>query len=169
MDARRNSLENRSRSELRRGFDIRDFNAADGQKNRTQFLRSNIMKRILFILMVGLFVFAGCTEEELLKVDAAAETIKDTGTLTETVLSSPAAVVIPPDWRLYISLAGAAMLAAGNAWQSLRQKKTQLALEEVVVGNEAVKKGTDFSEAQKTAQSVTTTKLVSGIRRQVVA
>jgi len=127
------------------------------------------MKRILFVLMIGLFVFTGCTEDELLKVDAAAKTVKETGALTETVISSPAAAVIPPDWRLYISLAGAAMLAIGNAWQSLRQKKTQLALEEVVVGNEAVKKGKDFSDAQNAAQSVSTAKLVSGIRKQVAA
>ena len=127
------------------------------------------MKRILFVLMIGLFVFTGCTEDELLKVDAAAKTVKETGALTETVISSPAAAVIPPDWRLYISLAGAAMLAIGNAWQSLRQKKTQLALEEVVVGNEAVKKGKDFSDAQNAAQSVSTAKLVSGIRKKVAA
>mgnify|MGYP005851529571 CR=1 FL=1 len=125
------------------------------------------MKRIVFVLMIGLFVFSGCTEEQLAKVDAAAETVKDAGKLTETVVSSPAAGVIPPDWRLYLSLAGAAMLAAGNAWQSIRQKKTKLALEEVVVGNEAVKKGKDFAEAQTAAQSVSTVKLVSGIRKQV--
>ena len=61
------------------------------------------------------------------------------------------------------------MLAAGNAWQTLRQKKTMLALEEVVVGNEAVKKGKVFADAQNAAQSVSTAKLVSGIRKQVTA
>jgi len=127
------------------------------------------MKRILFVLVVGLFVFTGCSEEELNRVDAAAETVADAGTLAEGVASSPAAAVIPPDWRLYISLAGAAMLAAGNAWQSLRQKKTRLALEEVVVGNEAVKKGKDFAESQNAAQSVGTAKIVSGIRKKVAA
>src|SRR6056297_3294747 len=125
------------------------------------------MKRIIYVLMIVLFVFAGCTEEELARMDAAAETVKDTGALTETVVNSPAAGVIPPDWRLYLSLAGAAMLAVGNAWQSVRQKTTKQALEEVVVGNEAVKKGTDFKTAQNTAQSVSTVKLVSGIRKQV--
>ena len=127
------------------------------------------MKRILFVLVVGLFVFAGCSEEELSRVDAAAVTVKDAGVLAEGVASSLAAAVIPPDWRLYISLAGAGMLAIGNAWQSLRQKKTRLALEEVVVGNEAVKKGKDFAEFQNAAQSVSTAKIVSGIRKKVVA
>ena len=127
------------------------------------------MKSIMFVLVIGLFVFTGCTEEELSRVDAAAETVKDTGALAETVVSSPAGAAIPPDWRLYISLAGAGMLAAGNAWQSLRQKKTRLALEEVVVGNEAVKKGKDFADAQNAAQSVGTAKLVSGIRKKVTA
>ena len=169
MDARRNSLENRSRSELRRGFDIRDFNAADSQKNRSQFLRRISMKRVLFVLGVVLFLFTGCTEEELSRVDAAAVAVKDMGTLAEGVVNSPAAIVIPPDWRLYISLASAAMLAVGNGWQSVRQKKTRLALEEVVVGNEAVKKGKDFADAQNAAQSVGTAKLVSGIRKQVAA
>ena len=127
------------------------------------------MKRIMFVLMIGLFVFTGCSEEELSRVDAAAETVADTGALAETVVSSPAGAAIPPDWRLYISLGGAVMLAAGNAWQSLRQKKTRQALEEVVVGNEAVKKGTGFSDAQNAAQSVGTAKLVSGIRKKVAA
>lgn len=127
------------------------------------------MKRMLFVIVIGLFIFVGCTEEELSRIDAAAETVKDAGGLAESVVTSPAAAVIPPDWRLYISLAGAGMLAVGNAWQSLRQKKTTLALEEVVVGNEAVKKGKDFSDAQNAAQSVGTAKLVSGIRKQVAA
>ena len=127
------------------------------------------MKRILFVIVVGLFVFTGCTEEELSRVDAAAETVADAGALAEGVASSPASAVIPPDWRLYISLAGAAMLAIGNAWQSLRQKKTRLALEEVVVGNEAAKKGKDFADAQNAAQSVDTAKIVTGIRKKVAA
>ena len=127
------------------------------------------MKRILFVIVVGLFVFTGCTEEELSKVDAAAETVKDVGVLAEGVASSPAAAVIPPDWKLYISLAGAGMLVLSNAWQSLRQKKTRIALEEVVIGNEAVKKGKDFAESQNAAQSVSTAKIVSGIRKKVAA
>jgi hypothetical protein len=127
------------------------------------------MKRMLFVIVIGLFVITGCTEEELSKVDAAAKTIKDTGALAEGVVNSPAAVVIPPDWRLYLSLGSAAMLAVGNAWQSVRQKKTRLALEEVVVGNEATKKGKNFVDAQNAAQSVSTAKLVSGIRKKVAA
>jgi hypothetical protein len=127
------------------------------------------MKRYIFVIVIVLFVFVGCTEEELSRVDAAAVAVKDTGALAESVVNSPAAVVIPPDWRLYISLSSAAMMAVGNAWRSLRQKKTRQALEEVVIGNEAAKKGKDFADAQNSSQSVSTAKLVSGIRKKVAA
>jgi len=66
-------------------------------------------------------------------------------------------------------MAAAAMLAGANAWQSVRGKKTMHALEEVVVGNEAVKKGADFIDAQNTAQSVSTVKLVGSIRKKVTS
>ncbi len=121
----------------------------------------------MFIVLIALFVFTGCTQCQLRRLDTASETLADTGRLTGTLLSSPAAAVIPPDWRLYISLAGAVMLAGANAWQSVRGKKTMHALQEVVVGNEAVKKGKDFTDAQNTAQSVSTVKLVGGIRKKV--
>ncbi len=121
------------------------------------------------VVLIALFAFTGCTQWQLRQVDSASEALADAGRLTETLLNSPAAAVIPPDWRLYISLAGAAMLAGANAWQSARGKKTFLALQEVVVGNEAVKKGKSFTDAQNTAQSVSTVKLVSSIRKKVTS
>lgn len=123
--------------------------------------------RTMFVVLIALFVFTGCTEYQLKQTDEAVLRVADAGQLTEALLNSPAAAVIPPDWRLYISLASAVMLAGANAWQSVRGKKTLLALEEVVVGNEAVKKGKGFTDAQNTAQSVSTVKLISGIRKKV--
>ena len=125
--------------------------------------------KTMLIVLITLFVFTGCTQWQLRQVDTASETLADAGRFTETLLNSPAAAVIPPDLRLYISLSAAVMLAASNAWQSVRGKKTMHALEEVVVGNEAVKKGKDFTDAQNTAQSVSTVKLVGNIRRKVTS
>jgi hypothetical protein len=123
--------------------------------------------RIIFVLCIALFVFTGCTQWQLRRLDTASVTLADAGRFTETLLNSPAAAVIPPNLRLYISLGAAVMLAGANAWQSVRGKKTLHALQEVVVGNEAVKKGADFTDAQNTAQSVSTVKLVSNIRKKV--
>lgn len=123
--------------------------------------------KTMFVVLITLFVFTGCTQWQLKRIDTASVTLADAGRLTETLLNSPASVVIPPDLRLYISLASAVMLAAGNAWQSVRGKKTLLALQEVVVGNEAVKKGKDFIDAQNTAQSVSTVKMVSNIKKKL--
>ena len=122
-----------------------------------------------FVVAITLFVFTGCTHCQLRRLDSVSVAAADAGRLTGTLLSSPAAAAIPPDLRLYISLAAAVMLAGANAWQSVRGKKTLHALEEVVVGNEAVKKGKNFTDAQNTAQSVSTVKMVSSIKKKLTS
>lgn len=122
------------------------------------------MKKIMLVVVMGLFVYAGCTEVQLRQADEVASAAMDVAGAAETVVNSPAGAVLPPDWRLYISLASALVLAAGNAWQSVRGKRTKAALEEVVAGNEAVKKGAEFSAAHNAAQSAATRQMVAAIR-----
>ena len=103
------------------------------------------------------------------QADETAQAAVDIAAATGGVVSSPAGVLIPPDWKFYISMASAIALGLANGWQAFRNSQTKNALEEVVIGNEAVKSGKDFKEAQAAAQSASTVKQVAQIRKEIAA
>lgn len=135
------------------------------------------MKKYLLTAVLSaciLFSIAGCDKEQMQKIDKAAELTKQTTEIGQDVLDSPIGGLVPTNIRFMITLAGALVLAIANGWQAWRKQQTQKALEEIVLGNEMMKDNMaadypSFVTAQNQAQSITTRKMVSEIRKEINA
>jgi len=89
------------------------------------------MKKMIFLIICGAALFAGCSEQQMRQADKVAADVKTITAGTEAILASPAGQMIPPDWRLY-GLLGI-MLANGviigwEEWRNLMLKKTTKAI-----------------------------------------
>ena len=89
------------------------------------------MKTILFSVIVAVALTAGCNDEQLERADRAAAGVGTAITTAEGILATPAGQALPPDWRLYGSLAvaaGSIALGAYKQWRLSIMTKTTKAI-----------------------------------------
>ena len=90
------------------------------------------MKHIFFSLCVLCVLCGfGCNDEQLERADRAAAGVGTAITTAEGILATPAGQALPPDWRLYGSLAvaaGSIALGAYKQWRLSIMTKTTKAI-----------------------------------------
>lgn len=101
------------------------------------------MKSMLFSLCVlcALCGFIGCTEQQLSQADRTAADVNNLIAAGQGLLATPAAAALPPDWRLYGSMAlaaGSIAVGAYKQWRLTLMTKT----------TKAIVKGIEKSEDQ---------------------
>lgn len=98
------------------------------------------MKPVLFSLCV-LCALCGCSEQQFSRADRTAADVNNLITAGQAILATPAAAALPPDWRLYGSMAvaaGSIVLGAYKQWRLTLMTKT----------TKAIVKGIERSEDQ---------------------
>jgi hypothetical protein len=97
-------------------------------------MKSSIVNRqssIVFFAVFCLLSVAGCTEEQLGQADRTAADVNNLITAGQAILATPAAAALPPDWRLYGSMAvaaGSIVLGAYKQWRLTLMTKTTKAI-----------------------------------------
>ncbi|MCJ7805471.1 hypothetical protein MUP46_02410 [Patescibacteria group bacterium] len=84
-------------------------------------MKSSIVNRQSSIVLLSvLCVLCGCTKQQLNQADRTAGDVNNLITAGQRLLATPAAAAIPPDWRLYGSLALAAGSIVVGAYKQMR-------------------------------------------------
>ncbi len=79
------------------------------------------MRILLITVFLGLVTFtAGCDEEQLKSFDKIVTDANEIVTTGQGVLQSPAGALLPPDLRLYGTIAIALASIGVNSWQKVR-------------------------------------------------
>ena len=128
------------------------------------------MKICKILLILSFFaLIAGCTDPQLIQIDRIAGSVTPITETGESILDSPAAILIPAQYQAIIRTLGVIVLAAAGGWQEYRRRAAKQMFEQVVAGNENIKHDGDFSIAQNAAQSIETRKEVAKIRNKLSA
>jgi hypothetical protein len=107
-------------------------------------MKSSIVHRpssIVFLAVFCLLPLSGCTDEQLTQADRTAADVNNLITAGQAILATPAAAALPPDWRLYGSLAVAAGSIIIGAYKQMR-------LTLMTKTTKAIVKGIEKSEDQ---------------------
>ena len=91
-------------------------------------------------VVLSLFIVGSCNEELLESADRAVADANNIAAGIKVVLESPAGPMIPPDWRLYGSLAVLLTSAAANGYQKWRGSQMTKTTKAIVKGIEAAEK-----------------------------
>jgi len=81
--------------------------------------------------VLSLFIIGSCNERQLDRTDQIVADANSLVTIGGAILESPGARVIPPDWRLYGSLAvllGSALTNGYQKWRGSQMTKTTKAI-----------------------------------------